>query len=167
MKASRFIAWGALAVGIVAMPMTSLASHGKVGLWNVTMKMSLPDMPRIPPDQLAKMQAMGVHVPNGSAITFQHCMTPAEVAADKPPQLQRNKNCAMQGINVSRGTFTADMVCTGADMQGTGHITASYDSDTHYAGQMIFTGTAHGHPASITNSFEGTWVSADCGASAH
>ena len=147
--------------------MAALASHGKAGLWNVTVKLSMPNMPQIPPDQLAKMQAMGVHVPNGNTMNVQHCMTAAEVASDKPPQIQRNKDCALQNVSVSHGTFTGDMVCTGADMQGTGHITVSYDSDTHYAGQMIFAGTAHRRPANITNSFEGTWVSADCGASAH
>jgi hypothetical protein len=165
MKAVRAIVFGALAVGIL--PMAALASHGKVGLWNVTVKMSMPNMPQIPPDQLAKMQAMGVHVPNNSTMTVQHCMTAAEVASDKPPQMQHNKNCAMQNLNFSHGTFTGDMVCTGEDMQGTGHITVSYDSDTHYAGQMTFAGTAHGHPANITNDFEGSWVSADCGTAAH
>jgi hypothetical protein len=167
MRASRVLSLGVLAIGIVALPMAALASHGKVGLWNVTIKVSMANMPQIPPDQLAKMQAMGVHVPNGSTMSVQHCMTAAEVASDKPPQMQHNDNCAMQNVSFSRGMFTADMVCTGKDMQGTGHVTATYDSDTHYTGHMAFNGTAHGHSANISNSVEGTWMSADCGTVGH
>jgi len=157
---------GVLAVGIVALPLAAMASHGKVGLWEITLNVNLPNMPKIPPDQLAKMQAMGVHMPNGNTIVTQHCMTAAEVAADRPP-VQHQKDCAMQNEKMGGGSFSADMVCTGVEMQGSGHFNVSYDSDTHYVGEMTFSGTAHGHAATMTNKFEGKWVSADCGATTH
>jgi len=157
---------GALALGIAALPLAALASHGKVGLWDITVKMSMPNMPKIPPDQIAKMRAMGVHISDDNTVTTQHCMTAEEVAADRPPQMQHQKDCSMQNIKSGGGSFSAEMVCTGAEMQGSGHVTVAYDSDAHYSGQMTFAGTAHGHPASMTNSFEGKWISGDCSAMA-
>jgi tetratricopeptide (TPR) repeat protein len=132
----------------------ALASHGKVGLWDITVEMNMPN-------------AMGVQPPNGNTMTSQHCMTAAEVSSDKPPAMTHNKDCSMQNVNVSGGTYAADMVCSGPDMQGNGHVSTAFDSDTHYSGQMTFTGTAHGHPVDMTNSFEGKWVSADCGDVGH
>jgi len=167
MKASRAIAFGMLATAIAALPMAALASHGKAGLWDVTIRMSMANMPQIPPEQLAKMKAMGISIPNVNSVTTQHCMTAAEVASDKPPQMQHNSECTQQNTNLSHGTFTADLVCTGANMQGTGHITATFDSDTHYTSQMVFNGTAHGHSTTFTNTIEGKWVSADCGSVGH
>jgi hypothetical protein len=152
-----------LILGVVSVPVAALASHGKVGLWEVTTQMSMPNMTAMmTPDQLARMQAMGVHMPTGRSFTTQHCMTAAEVAADKPPPMRQNKDCTMGNMSFGAHSFTADMVCTG-DMQGQGHISVTYDSDEHYSGTYGFTGTAHGHPAGITNSFEGKWISADCG----
>lgn len=156
---------GMAAVAIVAAP--ALASHGKAGLWDITVKMSMPNMPQIPPDQLAKMKAMGVTVPNGNTMTVSHCMTPAEVAADTPPQMNQNQDCSMKNIKTSGGQFSADMVCNGADMKGNGHLSVNYDSDSHYAGQMTFAGMSHGHQAVMTNNFEGRWVSASCGTVGH
>jgi hypothetical protein len=159
--------YAVLAVAVVALPISAVASHGKAGLWDITVSMKMANAPQIPPDQLAKMKAMGITIPNGNTMTVQHCMTQAEVAADKPPQMQRNKDCAMQNIKSSGGAYSADMVCSGPDMTGNGHFQVSYDSDSHYAGQMTFSGTSHGHPAAMTNSFNGKWVSADCGNVGH
>ncbi|MGH6872291.1 MAG: DUF3617 domain-containing protein [Rhizomicrobium sp.] len=156
---------GIAAVAIVAVP--ALASHGKAGLWDVTVKMSMPNMPQMPPDQIAKMKAMGVSVPNGNTMTVQHCMTEAEVTADTPPQMQQNKDCSMQNMKQSGGSFSAEMVCNGPDMQGSGHFQVTYDSDSHYSGSMAFSGVSHGHPTTMTNNFEGHWVSASCGNVGH
>jgi hypothetical protein len=163
----KAIGYAAVAIGVVALPLAAVASHGKAGLWDITVSMRMDSAPQIPPDQLAKMKAMGIIVPNGNTMTVQHCMTAAEVAADKPPQMQRNKNCSMQNIKTSGGVYSADMVCSGADMTGNGHFQVTYDSDSHYAGEMTFSGTSHGHPAAMTNSFEGKWVSASCGNVGH
>ena len=153
--------------GLVALSSAALADHGKPGLWNITTKMTMANMPQIPPEQLAKMQAMGIHMPGGNEMTTQHCMTAAEVKMDRPPLTGHAKDCTMQNLSVTGSSVKADMVCSSGDMQGNGHLSVSYDSDTHYAGQMTFVGTAHGHPANMTNSFEGTWLSADCGSVAH
>ena len=148
---------------VMALPAAAIASHGKIGLWEVTTQMSMPNMmSQIPPEQLARMQAMGVHMPNGQTFTMQHCMTAAEVAVDKPPPMRNNKDCAMANMKFGAHSFAADMICTG-EMQGQGHVSVAYESDEHYSGTYTFTGSAHGHPASMTNSFEGKWISPDCG----
>ena len=165
MKKFRMIGFVVLAAA--ALPVVALADHGKVGLWSITTKMAMANMPQIPPEQLAKMQAMGIHMPGGNTMTMQHCMSAQEVASNAPPQLQHNKDCNMQNMSMSGGTFTADMVCSGDEMQGNGHFTVHYDGDTHFVGKTTFTGTAHGHPVNTSNEMEGTWVSADCGGVTH
>ena len=163
----KALGFALLGLGVVALPLAAVASHGKVGLWDVTVTMKMENAPQIPPDQLAKMKAMGITVPNNNTMTVQHCMTAAEVAADKPPQMQHNKDCTMQNIKQSGNNYSADMVCSGADMTGNGHFSVSYDSDAHYAGKMTFSGTSHGHLTAMTNVFEGRWVSASCGNVGH
>lgn len=154
----------ALALAVAAvLPMAAMAAHGKAGLWEITSHMSMPGMmAQIPPDQLARMQAMGMRMPNGQGITTQHCVTAEEAAMDKPPPMRNAKDCAMSNVSHDAHTFSADMVCSG-DMEGRGHVSVNYDSDEHYSGSYSFTGSSHGHPANMTTSFEGKWISADCG----
>lgn len=151
-------------LGLVALaPLAAVASHGKAGLWEVTTHMDMPGMnAQIPPEALARMQAMGVHMPNAQTFTTQHCMTAAEVATDRPPPMRNAKDCSMANMTHDAHTFAADMVCTG-EMEGQGHVSVTYDSDEHYSGTYEFKGTTHGHAANVTNSFEGKWISADCG----
>lgn len=157
--------WGMAALAIVALPVAALASHGKAGLWSVTMTMDMPgrQMPSIPPEAMARMKAMGIEMPVGHAITTQRCMTDAEVNSDTPPAIQRPQSgCKMTNTKFQGHTMSADMVCTG-EMQGEGHFMVTYDSPEHYNGKMTFKGTEQGHPANMSNTFDGKWLSADCG----
>jgi hypothetical protein len=90
-------------------------------------------------------------------------MTQQEVMRDTPPSPRSEKECTMGQVTTTGHTFAADMTCTG-EMEGQGHVSVSYDSDEHYVGTWTFKGMAHGHSTSMTNTFEGKWVSADCGA---
>ena len=54
------------------------------------------------------------------------------------------------------------MVCTG-EAKGTGHFTVTYNGDTAYAGKMTMNMEAGGQTMSMTNSYSGKWISADCG----
>ncbi|MGH6876045.1 MAG: DUF3617 domain-containing protein [Rhizomicrobium sp.] len=143
--------------------MAAFAAHGKPGLWEITTRMNMPGMTaQIPPEALACMRAMGVQMPDSRSFTTQHCMTPEEVAADKPPPMRNNKYCTMNNSRFGAHSFTADMTCSG-EMQGQGHVSVTYDGDEHYSGNYTFTGSAQGHPQNMTTSFEGKWISADCG----
>jgi hypothetical protein len=159
----RFVAAG-LALAM-ALPGAALAGPGKAGLWEVSTKMG--GMPQMPPDQMAKMKAMGMQMPQEHTFTTQHCVTPEEAAATKPPPMGRNRECQMGKMNASGGAVSGDMTCKGSEMTGTGHFQVSYDSPEHYSGQMTFSGQSHGHPMNMTNSFEGKWLSASCGTVSH
>ena len=176
MKLSKqLVLCGVVAAGLVAAPLAAIASHGKVGLWSITTTMDMggmrpmPQMPQMTPEQMAKMKQMGIQMPGMGGpphtMTTQHCMTAAEVNSDKPPPA-REHDCTMTNEKIAGQSMSADMVCTG-EMKGNGHLTVIYDSTEHYSGKMDFTGASHGHQMSMTNTFEGKWVSANCGTVAH
>jgi hypothetical protein len=148
----------------VAVPLTALASHGKVGLWEVTSHMNMPNMmANIPPEALARMKAAGVNMPNNQTYTSQHCMTAEEVAEDKPPTPRNSQDCAMSNMTHDTHNFTADMTCSTERMQGHGHLAVNFDSNEHYIGTYTFNGSMEGHPQNMTYNFEARWISADCG----
>lgn len=140
----------------------ALAAHGKAGLWSVSTIMGGMTM-QIPPEALAQMKAMNMKMPDNQTIVSQMCMTQAEVDADKPPAMDRGKeHCTTNVTSKSASSMTADTVCTG-EMQGTGHVQISYTGDTQYAGSYSFKGVAQGNPVSMSSSFKGQWLKADCG----
>jgi hypothetical protein len=139
--------WKAIAVGaaavLIATAGAALADHGKAGLWQVSTKTNMPGMTA------------------SQTFTSQHCMTEAEVKQNTMPSTS-NHDCKMTNEKMSGGSFSGDMVCTG-NATGTGHMSVTYDSDTHYAGQMTMAMNVGGHPMNMSNTFEGKWISADCG----
>lgn len=156
---------GALAIGAFATP--ALAAHGKVGLWKITVTMQNAAVGEIPEADRKRMEAMGIHPMGGNTVLADHCMTEAEVNNDTlSANSARQQGCEMENTTVSGQTFTGEMVCKG-QMTGTGHMRVTYDSPEHYSGSMQFTGTAHGQPVSMTNSYEGRWIKADCGGVTH
>lgn len=165
MKNFRKIWFGSVTlVVVVALPLVALASHGKAGLWKITatMHMGGMQMPQLSPEQMAQLKAMGMHIPTGNTITTQRCMTEAEVNADVPPNTQRPQaGCKTTNVKVVGHAMTADMVCTG-QMKGEGHFTMTYESPEHYMGKTTFKGTMEGRPIDSSNTFDGTWISADC-----
>lgn len=150
------------ALGLAAvLPVVAFAAHGKAGLWEVTSTVNMPNMPQMSQAQMAQMQAMGMHMPMGHTFTVRHCVTADEVAQDKPPPM-RSKECTMTNVRIEGHTFSGDTVCTG-EFQGQGHFSVTYDGNEHYTGTSTTTGTAEGHPVNSSTSFEGKWISADCG----
>jgi hypothetical protein len=155
-----------IAAAAILVPGVALSAHGKAGLWNITTKMEMPGMPQMPdmstmpPEVQARMKAMHMGS-NGNSISVQHCMSQAEVDQGKPPEMG-HKQCKLTGFTTAGHTYTGDMVCSG-EFTGTGHMQVSYDSDEHYSGSMTMAGTAQGHPMNMHSTFEGQWVSADCG----
>jgi Protein of unknown function (DUF3617) len=155
-------AMSALVIAAVSCP--AQAMHAKPGEWQVSVKVDMAGMPQIPPEQLAKMRAMGIHLPmGGDAVTVTHCMTPSEAAMDHIPAMskERQKYCSMQNLKTSADGISADMVCTGK-VQGSGHMSVRFDSPEHYAGKVSMNIVADGRPISSTSSFDAKWLSADC-----
>ncbi|HEY1614654.1 MAG TPA: DUF3617 domain-containing protein [Rhizomicrobium sp.] len=151
---------GVLGVGLLVLPVAAFAAHGKAGLWEITSQMNMAGV--LSPEQMAQMQAHGVQMPMAQKMSTQHCMTAAEVAADGPPPMRDQKECKMSNAKYDAHAFTADMICSG-EMTGQGHLAVTFDGNEHYNGTYSFVGSAHGHPANVSVSYEGKWVSPDCG----
>jgi hypothetical protein len=161
---------GAAGFAILVAGGTALASHGRVGLWSVTMTVEgqarpMPDMSQLPPEAQAHMRAM--MGPNGNAIVTQHCMTTEEVMSDVPHlDPRRNDGCTLSNVVHVGHTMSADMTCT-KNFQGAGHIEFTYDSDTHYVGHVVMNGEVHGHQINHATTIDGRWLAADCGSVTH
>jgi len=151
----------AIGVGI-ALPAVAWASHGKAGLWEITIRSNMgqmqgmPDLSKLPPEAQARIQAM-----NSNGITVRHCMTAAEVASDKP-DVTHNQDCKATNTIANGQTFSVDLVCTGK-VNGTGHLRFSFDGTEHYAGIETMNMTINGHIVNHTTNVDAHWLSADCG----
>jgi hypothetical protein len=167
MQSMRGVFVGAVSL-VVLTSGAAWAGHGKVGLWQITTKMDMSGMPQIPPEQMAKMKAMGIHLPVNNTFTTEHCMTAEEVAMSTPPDMSRHgkQECKMQNLKTNGQSMSADMVCTG-EANGSGHFSVIYDSPEHYSGKMAMNVAVHGQAMASTTSFEGQWISAACKTTAH
>jgi hypothetical protein len=153
------------ALGLIASSGAALAMHVKPGLWQVSVKIDMPGMPQLSPDQLAKMKALGIHVPvGGDAITTTHCVTAAEATMDKMPDMGRahSKECTIQNMSMTGGGMSADMVCTGKMQGRSGHIAFHVDSPEHYSGRITMSGVVDGAPKASSTTIDAKFVSADC-----
>jgi hypothetical protein len=130
-----------IAAAIFLAPAAAFAAHGKVGLWSSTTTANIPGLP--PQKQ-----------------TSTYCMTQAEVNSNEP--VNRNPDCTYSNVRSDGRTFSADMVCKG-QLNATGHLTTTYDSDTHYTASV----TINTGDTSLTNAVEGKWVKADCAGAQH
>jgi hypothetical protein len=140
----------------------AFARHGKAGLWDVSTTMNMAIT--MPPEALAQMKKAGVSMPTAQTFKSQTCMTQAEVESDKPPQMSRNDmGCETHVTSQTATSMTAEMVCKSGEMQGTGHVQIAYDGAEHYSGSYEFKGNVQGNTSSMSSSFRGDWVKADCG----
>jgi hypothetical protein len=169
MRSMRKLFAGAGAVCVTMLMVSAAwAGHGKVGLWQVTIKMDMAGMPQIPPEQMAKMKAMGIKLPMNDTFTTEHCMTAEEVAMSKPPEMPNHgkQECKIQNMKTDGQSVSADMICTGK-ANGGGHFKFTYDTPEHYSGKVSTNVMIHGHAMASTASFEGRWISARCKTAAH
>ncbi len=157
------------ASAILVLPLAvSAAGHRKPGLWEQTVQMKFTKGgPQIPPDQLAKMQQLGIKLPmmGGEPHTFKHCLTEEEAAKEEHPDMG-NKDCQMQNASWSGSTFSGDMVChserTG-DMHG--HFTGTFSGDSYSGSSHMEGSNPHlGGDFAMDGQYSGKWLGADCGA---
>ena len=159
-----------LMLGVTAamvLPLAAAATeHRKPGLWQITLQTNFTKGgPQIPPDQLAKMQQLGIKMPGmGGPSIIQSCLSPEEAAKDDHPDSGRG-DCQLQNESWSGNSFSADLICHGreGDMHGHEQFTSS--------GNTSYTGTAHiegnnphlGGDFAMDNQISGQWQGADCG----
>ena len=151
----------AVSAALVLLPGAALASHGRAGLWEGSSTTQMTGM-KLPPEVLAQMKAHGgAAAAQAQTYTTRFCMTQADVNNDQPPPAS-NRDCKVANAKISGNTYSADMVCSGRT-QANGHMTVTYDSDTHYSGRMSMAMNGGGQPMTMSSSFEGKWLQADCG----
>jgi hypothetical protein len=133
-------------------------------LWRVTTTIDLgASAPKIPPEQAARLQSMGIKLPTaGQAFSTDQCITPDMAARDAPPHMGRNDSgCSAQNQKSSASGMSADLVCTGA-MKGQGAMQLAYADDQHYSGSFSFKGVASGHQVDMKTTIAGEWQAAAC-----
>jgi hypothetical protein len=147
MRISKGLLGGIATAALIATTGSAFADHGKAGLWKITTntQMSGPKSAQ-------------------QTLSSEHCMTVAEVKNDRIAS--QNSACKMTNEKSGGGAFSADMICSG-QVIGKGSLTVTYDRPTHYTGQLTMVSNAAGATTHVTNTFEGKWVSADCGKVTH
>ena len=153
----RTLVLGTAAVLLAAVP--AFADHGKVGLWNVTSSVELT----MPPELAAQMKQSGVKTQTTQPVTVQMCMSKEEVQSNTPPHLDAGATgCVTKLISQTASAMRANVSCNG-QLKGSGSIAVSYQGAEHYNGSYSFKGSSYGRQTSMTTTFKGDWVKADCG----
>lgn len=160
------------AVPLLLCPLLSLSISAsaetamKPGLWEMTMKSdAIKNMPKIPPEQMEQMRKMGVNVPqmqNGAMVT-KVCVT-KQMAESQTPGVEKNEmGCETKNYKRSGNSYSADIVCNGADMKGEGKAKGTFAGDQSFTSTYDFKGTMHGQPVNQHHESSGKWLGTDCG----
>lgn len=154
-----------VAAVLANLPSTAAAySHGKPGLWTLSMQMDLGQaMPNLTPEQQAMLKARGIDVGGGNTINNDVCITPEQAVQEKPTAEGTQRHCHLENLRHDGKAWDADMVCDGPVLRR-GHSHVVYDSDEHYAGEVTMTrDDPRRGPQTTTSHFSGQWKGADCG----
>jgi hypothetical protein len=153
-----------LLIGVLSAPAVARAEHLKAGMWRVTTGMNFDAaVAQIPPDQLARLQSLGIHVPTvPQNITTEQCLTREQALRDAPPHIGPNDSgCTSRNEKMVGSTLSADLVCTGK-MTGQGTMQISHTDPEHYSGSLSFKGTLAGRSVNLATTISGEWLSKDC-----
>jgi hypothetical protein len=136
----------------------------KPGLWETATKSdAFKNMPQMPPEQAEQMRKMGITVPEfrDGAMIAKSCIT-ARQASTTPGTEQLDKSCEMKNVKQGANSYSADIVCTGPEMKGSGKVVATYASD-RFDTTVDFKGSMHGQSQAYKMETKGRWLGADCG----
>jgi len=155
---------GVLVAGGLLAPGTARGEHLKPGMWKVTTAIDFSQVvASIPPEQLARLQSLGIRVPTApQGTTTQQCLTREQSLRDIPPHIGPNDSgCTSRNEKVSASKMSADLICTGR-MAGQGTMQVTYADEGHYSGSLSFKGTIDRHSVDLTTTITGEWLSKDC-----
>jgi len=109
------------------------------------------------------MRKMGIEVPDmrNGGMTTKVCYTQATLSQNSVPVLQ-NSGCRTQNLKQSGDTFSAETVCDGPAMKGTGTANGTM-TPTRFEIQSTFTGTLGGQAVTQSSQISGTFISDNCG----
>jgi len=156
---------------VSALACSPLGAHAagmmKQGLWEMTVKSdAMKSRPALTPQQQEMMRQRGISVPQmqDGAMQNKFCVSKEMAERDSPPAMRQNQTgCETKNFTRSAGGYSADLVCNGPNMQGSGTIKGTFSGNESFASTYDFKGTAHGHPINTHQETSGKWLSADCG----
>jgi hypothetical protein len=140
----------------------------KMGLWETSVTSKMGGM-QLPPDVVARLQAMGRPVPGAPhTIVSQGCLTPSEWQKEMEQMNKpNNSDCEFTNRQYGAGKYSFDVSCKtqrGATMAG--HLEMLIDDREHSHGSYHMTSDqagSNGQPFSMDATIETHFVSADCG----
>ncbi len=142
------------------------ADQMKPGLWEMAIKSGLlKSVPTLTPQQIKKMQEMGIKVPKISdgGVVSQVCITKEMAASDTPPTAGiKAMGCESKDYEHNGTQYSMDVVCNGPDMIGQGRMEGTFSSDEAFTSTYQFKGVAHGQPIDQNSETTGKWLSDDC-----
>jgi len=139
----------------------------KMGLWESSVTSTISGL-TLPPDIVAKLQAMGRPVPGGThTLVSQGCMTPDEwTKAMERMNSSNQSKCTYTNRTITAQKISFDMSCTSERGSAfTGHFEMIIDDDQHSHGtaHMKGEGGPNGQPMTIDTTLSSHFVAADCG----
>jgi hypothetical protein len=137
MKSALCLAMAVLAGSVAVVAQDALAPPAvKMGLWQNTATNTMTGI-QLPPDVLAKLQAMGRPAPGGTPTTTvtQSCLTP-EKWQKSFGNMQQNKDCQFTNVHQSASGMSGDMACTTQGGVSKGHIEATFESQEKVNGKV-------------------------------
>ncbi|HJU70313.1 MAG TPA: DUF3617 domain-containing protein [Paucimonas sp.] len=146
---------------------TWAAGQMKPGLWEMTIKSdAMKNMPKIPPEQIEKMRQMGIdmpHLQDGGMVT-RVCITKEMAERGEPSEFQqKDAECKSRNMQHSGNAYSADIVCDGPNMKGTGKVQGTFSGNESFTSSYDFRGTAQGRPVSHHQDANGRFLNANCG----
>lgn len=160
----NFVCRAAVALATLALvgAGTAMAQEIKPGKWEYSMQMdmgNMPQMPKLTPEQLAKMppeaRARVEQMMQGHGMTFSSCIT-----GDKPvPTNPQHRNCAVEKMERSGGNVTWKATCTSPEGRSSKiEATAGYTGDKMAMDMMIETTGRDGRPMTMKQHMTGRYL---------
>ena len=156
----------ALVVVAVLVTASAAAEAGqKSGEWIVTTRMFMKGLPA---EQVEMMKQAGMAgMITGEPRVAKQCVTPAEAAKGLDFDMGADSGCRLANKVVTDTKMSADMICSGPDMKGKGHMQMALSGDSAYSGNWtVDVIDQDGHPVQQEVQFSGQWSKATCEAGA-
>jgi hypothetical protein len=140
----------------------------KMGLWETTVTSQMSGI-QLPPDVVAKLQAMGRPIPGAPhAAVAQTCLTPDQWQKDfEQMNKPQNSDCTIAKKEADTHDFSFDISCKsqrGMTMNGHWEIHFVDDAHSHGSGNMTSDSPGpNGQPFAMNMTIDAHFVSPDCG----
>ncbi|MFZ6648256.1 DUF3617 domain-containing protein [Undibacterium sp. TJN25] len=165
-------------LSMLALPLLCVAAYShaagtiKPGLWEMRMEMDpaqaqmAAQMAKLPPEQLAQMNKMGIKLPQiqGNTVVQKVCLTKEMIESEHPPAMSKEQSmCQPRNFVKSSGGYSMDITCDSPDFKGTGSTRSTFVSPESITSVYDFKGTARNMPINQHHESKGKWLGASCG----